>query len=71
MAYYGLAGSLILFFQTQLGLSNAEADIQYSYWSGACYITPLIGGYLADSYLGRYNAILVGTAYIMYIAFIL
>jgi dipeptide/tripeptide permease len=40
-------------------MSNAEADVQYSAWSGVCYITPLIGGYLADKYLGRYKAILV------------
>jgi peptide/histidine transporter 3/4 len=59
LAYYGFAGSLVLFFQTQLGFSNAEADVQYSYWSGACYVTPLVGGYIADTYLGRYKAILV------------
>ncbi len=46
-------------------MSNAEADVQYSAWSGVCYITPLIGGYLADKYLGRYNAILVSHAIIL------
>jgi dipeptide/tripeptide permease len=40
-------------------MSNAEADVQYSYWSGMCFITPLIGGYVADTYMGRYIAILV------------
>jgi dipeptide/tripeptide permease len=59
LAYYGLAGSLVLFFQTQLDMSNAEADVNYSFWSGACYITPLIGGYIADTYWGRYRTILV------------
>lgn len=59
LAYYGFAGSLVLFFQTQLGYSNAEADVQYSAWSGVCYVTPLLGGYIADTYLGRYRAILV------------
>ena len=32
---------------------------QYSAWAGACYLTPLVGGYIADTYLGRYRAILV------------
>jgi hypothetical protein len=59
LAYYGFAGSLVLFFQTQLGYSNADADVQYSLWSSACYVTPLIGGYIADTYLGRYRSILV------------
>ena len=59
LAYYGFAGSLVLFFQTQLNYTNADADIQYSYWAGVCYVTPLIGGYIADTYIGRYYAILV------------
>ena len=50
LAYYGLAGSLVLFFQTQLEMDNEEADIQYSAWAGACYVTPLLGGYIAGSY---------------------
>ena len=28
LAFYGFAGSLVLFFQTKMGMSNAEADIQ-------------------------------------------
>ena len=64
LAYYGFAGSLVLFFQTQLGFSNAVADVQYSYWAGACYVTPLLGGYIADTYLGRYKTILVSTYFL-------
>ena len=58
LAYYGFAGSLVLFFQTILKYSNAESDIQYSTWSGVCYVMPLLGGYLADTYMGRYKTIL-------------
>jgi peptide/histidine transporter 3/4 len=59
LAYYGFAGSLVLFFQDDLKMTNAQADIQFSIWAGACYVTPLLGGYVADKYLGRYRAILV------------
>jgi len=45
--------------QTQLNYTNQEADVQYSAWSGFCYVTPLLGGYIADTYLGRYRAILI------------
>ena len=58
LAYFAFAGSLVLFFQTHMGMSNAEADVQYAAWSGACYVTPLIGGVVADSYLGRYKSVL-------------
>eukprot|EP00597_Dinobryon_sp_UTEXLB2267_P005647 CAMPEP_0170080918 /NCGR_PEP_ID=MMETSP0019_2-20121128/16920_1 /TAXON_ID=98059 /ORGANISM="Dinobryon sp., Strain UTEXLB2267" /LENGTH=662 /DNA_ID=CAMNT_0010295097 /DNA_START=50 /DNA_END=2038 /DNA_ORIENTATION=- len=59
LAYYGFAGSLVLFLQTQLNFSNVEADVQYSAWSGFCYMTPLVGGYIADTYLGRYRTIML------------
>jgi len=33
--------------------------VQYSAWQGVCYVTPLLGGYIADTYLGRYYTILI------------
>ena len=59
LAYYGFAGSLVLFFQTKLGYSNATADVHFALWSGVCYLSPLIGGWLADRYLGRFKAIFI------------
>ena len=59
VAYYGFAASLVLFFQTQLNMSNAEADVQFSIWSSACYFMPLLGGYIADTKLNRFRTILV------------
>ena len=58
LAYYGLGGSLVLFFQRVMNMQNAEADVNYSAWSAMCYITPLIGGYMADVYQARYKTIL-------------
>lgn len=59
LAYYGFAGSLVLFFQTQLDYSNEDAVNAFYLWNGAVYVTPLLGGYVADTYLGRYKTILV------------
>lgn len=58
LAYYGFAGSLVLFFQTQLDYSNEEAVNAFYLWNGAVYVTPLLGGYVADTFLGRYKTIL-------------
>lgn len=58
LAYYGFAGSLVLFFETNLDMSSADAVNSFSLWSGAVYVTPLLGGYVADAWLGRYKTIL-------------
>ena len=33
--------------------------MQVTNWSGTCYIFPLLGAFIADSYLGRYNTIII------------
>lgn len=58
LAYYGFAGSLVLFFEVQLDMSNADAVNNFYLWNGAVYVTPLIGGYIADAMLGRFHTIL-------------
>lgn len=35
-------------------MTNADADTQFALWSGVCYVMPLLGGWVADSYLGGY-----------------
>lgn len=48
----------MLFFQTKLNMSNEDAVNQFYAWNGFVYVTPLIGGYIADTLLGRYKTIL-------------
>ncbi|KAH6810508.1 peptide transporter 1 [Perilla frutescens var. frutescens] len=54
LAYYGMSSNLFLYFTNQLNQHNAEASRNQSNWSGTCYVMPLVGAFLADSYLGRY-----------------
>ncbi|GFZ01638.1 peptide transporter 1 [Actinidia rufa] len=54
LAYYGMSSNLVLYFKHQLNQTSATASKNQSDWSGTCYITPLIGAFLADAYLGRY-----------------
>ncbi|KAL1332610.1 hypothetical protein HN51_061386 [Arachis hypogaea] len=54
LAYYGMSTNLVLYFKERLHQHSATASKNVSNWSGTCYITPLIGAFLADSYLGRY-----------------
>ncbi|CAN1150700.1 Protein NRT1/ PTR FAMILY 8.2 [Linum perenne] len=54
LAYYGMSSNLVLYFKNRLNQSSATATKNNSDWSGTCYITPLLGAFLADAYLGRY-----------------
>ncbi|PNX94099.1 peptide transporter PTR1-like protein [Trifolium pratense] len=54
LAYYGMSTNLVLYFKERLHQHSATASKNVSNWSGTCYITPLIGAFVADSYLGRY-----------------
>ncbi|KAL6967638.1 hypothetical protein U1Q18_033447 [Sarracenia purpurea var. burkii] len=54
LAYYGMSSNLVIYFKTRLNQTSATASKNQSDWSGTCYITPLIGAFVADAYLGRY-----------------
>lgn len=54
LAYYGINTNLVTFLTKKLNKSNASASVNVTNWSGTCYITPLLGAFLADAYLGRY-----------------
>ncbi|XP_022948150.1 protein NRT1/ PTR FAMILY 8.1-like [Cucurbita moschata] len=57
LAYYGMSTNLVLYFKKHLNQHSATAVKNVANWSGTCYITPLIGAFLADAYLGRYRTI--------------
>lgn len=54
LAYYGMGTNLVNYLEKRLNMGNVKASNSVTNWSGTCYITPLIGAFLADSYLGRY-----------------
>eukprot|EP01025_Chloroclados_australasicus_P021527 TRINITY_DN2264_c0_g1_i2.p1 TRINITY_DN2264_c0_g1~~TRINITY_DN2264_c0_g1_i2.p1 ORF type:complete len:591 (-),score=70.87 TRINITY_DN2264_c0_g1_i2:1663-3435(-) len=59
LAFYGLATNLQVYLTTVLGIEPAPAATQVGLFSGTCYITPILGAWLADSHWGRYKTILV------------
>jgi peptide/histidine transporter 3/4 len=46
--------NLVNYLKLRLNQGNVTASNNVTNWSGTCYITPLIGAFLADAYLGRY-----------------
>ena len=48
-----------------MGEQPAFAAIMVQLFEGTCYMTPLLGAWLADSHWGRYKTILVFSAIYM------
>ncbi|XP_010228915.1 protein NRT1/ PTR FAMILY 8.3 isoform X2 [Brachypodium distachyon] len=59
LAYYGISKSLVTYLSTRLHQGNVSAARNFTTWQGTCYLTPLIGATLADSYWGKYRTIAV------------
>jgi POT family proton-dependent oligopeptide transporter len=53
-SYYGMRAILPLYLTTRLNLPDAQASEWYFAFKMACYFLPLLGGWLADRYLGKY-----------------
>lgn len=64
-SYYGMRGLLILYLTKSyleggLGYSESTAGLIYGLYTGLVYLTPIIGGWLADAYIGQRRAITLG-----------
>ncbi|MED6124365.1 hypothetical protein PIB30_058353 [Stylosanthes scabra] len=54
MAFYGIASNLVNYLTTQLHEDTVSSVINVNNWSGSVWITPILGAYIADSFLGRF-----------------
>ncbi len=59
-SYYGMRALLIFYLVQHWLFSDSEASIIYGAYTALVYITPVVGGYLADRYLGQRKAVLFG-----------
>jgi POT family proton-dependent oligopeptide transporter len=58
--YYGMRAILVLFMTKALLFDKVFASNLYGSYTGLVYLTPLIGGYVADRYWGNKRSILLG-----------
>jgi len=59
-SYYGMRALLVLYLTQHLHFERKDALEIYATYTSLVYLTPLLGGYLADRYLGQRKAILIG-----------
>lgn len=60
-AYYGIESNLINYLTDRLGQSMATAAQNVNTWSGTASMLPLLGAFVADSYVGRYPTIVIAS----------
>jgi POT family proton-dependent oligopeptide transporter len=53
-SYYGMRAILGLYMADQLALGEANSATYMSFFIAGCYFLPLLGGYIADNFLGKY-----------------
>ncbi|HEX9979570.1 MAG TPA: peptide MFS transporter [Flavobacterium sp.] len=58
--FYGMRAILTLFLVNSLMMKEETASIIYGGFLGLCYLTPMLGGFVADRFFGNRNCILLG-----------
>ena len=58
--YYGMRAILVLFLTKALVFDKVFASQVYGSYTGLIYLTPLLGGYIADRYWGNNRSIIAG-----------
>lgn len=59
-SYYGMRAILIFYLTQHWLFSDGKSTLIYGAYTSLVYITPVLGGYLADRYLGQRKAVLFG-----------
>nr|WP_294862364.1 peptide MFS transporter [uncultured Fluviicola sp.] len=58
--FYGMRAILTLFLVNSLMMKEEDASLLYGGFLGLCYLTPMLGGFIADRFLGNRNCIMIG-----------
>lgn len=61
IAFYGTSSNLITFLTGKLGQSTAKAAANINAWNGVASLLPILGGVIADSFIGKYYTILASS----------
>ena len=61
-SFFGMRALLIYYMTRHLDIEQAHASYIYGLYGAAVYFTPIIGGMLADRWLGRRRAVMLGGA---------
>jgi proton-dependent oligopeptide transporter, POT family len=59
-SYYGMRALLVYYMTKQLLIGQEKASLIYGAYTAAAYFTPIFGGLIADRWLGKRRAVIIG-----------
>jgi proton-dependent oligopeptide transporter, POT family len=59
-SYYGMRALLVLYLVNALRWDSGRASLLYGAYTGSVYLTPLLGGWLADRFIGTRRSLVIG-----------
>jgi proton-dependent oligopeptide transporter, POT family len=59
-SYYGMRAILIFYLTQHWLFSDGKSSLIYGAYTALVYVTPVLGGYLADRYIGQRRAVVFG-----------
>ena len=59
-SYYGMRALLVLYLVNALRWEDGDASRLYGTYNALVYLTPLIGGYIADRFIGTSRSLIIG-----------
>jgi proton-dependent oligopeptide transporter, POT family len=59
-SYYGMRALLVYYMTKQLLIGQEKASVIYGAYTAAAYFTPIFGGMIADRWLGKRRAVVIG-----------
>ena len=61
-SYYGMRALLVYYMTKQLLVGQEKASLIYGTYTALAYFTPIFGGVIADRWLGKRRAVIIGGA---------
>jgi proton-dependent oligopeptide transporter, POT family len=61
-SYFGMRALLVYYMTKQLLISQQNSSFIYGTYTALAYFTPIIGGTIADRYLGKKRAVIIGAS---------
>ena len=59
-SYFGMRALLVYYMTKQLLIGAGESILIYGTYTAFAYFTPIIGGMIADRWLGKRRAVIIG-----------